>query len=72
MPKKTNHHISLSTAAAPLLDAAFDAWRSGKEVNENVRVTIAGREVKLHIVGNNADYPKGFVLRVVWKPLNGT
>ena len=72
MLKKNNHHLILSAAATPLLNKAFDAWQSGKEVNDNVRVTIAGREVKLHIVGNNADYPKGFVLRVVWKPSNGT
>jgi len=72
MLKKKSHNIPLSTAATPLLDKAFDAWQSGVEVNENVRVTIAGRTVKLHIVGNNADYPKGFVLRVTWRPSNGT
>ena len=61
----------LHTAAAALLDAAFDAWTSGRPVNENVRVTIAGRTVKLHIVGNDLDYPKGFMLRVTWKPADG-
>ena len=61
----------LRTAAAALLDAAFDAWTTGKPVNENVRVIIAGRTVKLHIVGNDLDRPKGFVLRVTWKPADG-
>jgi len=61
----------LRTAAAALLDAAFDAWQGGQPVNENVRVTIAGRTVKLHTVGNDLDHPKGFTLRVTWKPTDG-
>jgi len=58
----------LRNAVAALLDAAFDAWQGGQPVNENVRVTIAGRVVKLHVTGNDQDHPKGFVIRVVWKP----
>ena len=61
----------MRNAAAALLDAAFDAWTSGQPVNENVRVTIAGRTVKLQMVGNDLDHPKGFVLRVTWKPTDG-
>ena len=61
----------LRNAVAALLDAAFDAWQGGQPVNSNVRVTIAGRVVKLHIVGNDLDNPKGFVLRVTWKPVDG-
>jgi len=59
----------LRAAAANLLDTAFDAWQAGVEVNENVRVTLAGRVVKLHVVGNNLDYPKGFIIRITWKPV---
>jgi len=61
----------LRVAASNLLDAAFDAWTSGQPVNEVVRVTIAGRVVKLHVMGNDLDHPKGFVLRVTWKAADG-
>jgi len=61
----------LRNAAAQLLDAAFDNRQAGQPVNENVRVTIAGRVVKLQMVGNDLDHPKGFVLRVTWKPADG-
>ena len=58
----------LIVAAIALLDAAFDAREAEQLVNENTRVTIAGRTVKLHVVGNDLDHPKGFVIRVTWKP----
>ena len=61
----------LRSAAAALLDAAFDAWQAGQPVNEGLRLTIGGRTVKVHVIGNDLDYPKGFVIRVTWKPADG-
>jgi len=63
--------VQLRTRLAAMLEAAYDAFLAGESINLAEHFVIAGRRVKVHIVGHDLDHPKSVNLRIVWKPPDG-
>jgi hypothetical protein len=60
--------VQLRNRIVALLDAAYESFLASEPINAAEHFEIAGRRVKVHVVGRDLDHPKEVVLRIVWKP----
>jgi len=63
--------VQLRNRIATMLDAAYESFLAGEPINAAEHFEIAGRRLKVHVVGRDLDHPKSVVLRIVWKQPDG-
>ena len=61
----------LRTRLAAMSEAAYDSFLAGESINLAEHFVIAGRRVKVHVVGRDLDHPEDVTIRIVWKPADG-